>query len=101
MAGWLDLASEADCPRLPPSLTGWKAGQEDQESTAGWKQRGTVIHRITTDQDESDLLNVGNVNLLCGLGSFEDLEMGNLSVQVYLHLQSHHLNQRQNSIRKR
>lgn len=34
---------------------------------------------------------MGNVDLLCGLGSFEDLETGSLSVQVCLHLLSQHL----------
>lgn len=61
VAGWSDLVSEADCRCLRPSLADWEAGQEDQESR---------VH---------------------GLGSFEDLEMGNLSVQVYLHPPSHHL----------
>lgn len=48
VAGWWDLVSEVDCRRLPPSLSDWEAGQGDQGST------------------------------VCGLGSFEDLEMGNL-----------------------
>lgn len=41
-----------------------------------------------------------NVDLLCGLGSFEDLEMGSLSVQVYLHLLSHHLNEGKTVLQK-
>lgn len=34
---------------------------------------------------------VGDINLLHGLGSFEDLETDNLSAQAYHHLLSHRL----------
>lgn len=37
---------------------------------------------------------MGNGNLLCWLGFFEDLEMGSLSVQVCLHLLPQHLKKR-------
>ncbi len=48
MAGWSDLASEADCHRLPLSLADWEAGQEDQESRAAREERGEVTHVLMT-----------------------------------------------------
>lgn len=48
-AGWSDLAFEADCRSLPPSLAEWEAGGEDRESRAVREDRGKVIHlRITS-----------------------------------------------------
>ncbi len=50
-----------------------------------------MLNMFTSSETSQISFMGGNVDLLCELESFEDLEMGNLSVQVYLHLPSHHL----------
>lgn len=95
-AGWLDLASEAVRRCLPPSLAEWGAGQcrEDQESRAVRGERQNTKSDTCSKPAETNqtfIMWVADVNLLHGLGSFEDLEMDNLSAQAYHHLLSHRL----------
>lgn len=48
VAGWLDLAFEADHRRLPPSPGDWEAEREDRESRAVREDRGHVKHLLIT-----------------------------------------------------